>query len=289
MCLNRDLIPLLPVENTLFLLPELQSSRSDLKCGYHSIPMSGYSPATWLGTVLSNQDDRPEPVATDSSPHSKRRRLQPPTPEPPTAKAVDGTPITSGEERPTHQLPDTHEDSQTSHSNDHEQTVPIESSSPSPALPGEDNESDLSDDSWIDSADDERYRVKKCEFDMLDPFSSPSSLEALLKQIRQFSNGVGILPSSVRRRFNKLEDERMVWARQGSKSNKYYSKDREELGDIASPEEVRRIIFKMAQYSFIDNVRGLKANMDIGVNSRILSLAFDEPDGYLTLLNSLQM
>ncbi|KAL2689062.1 hypothetical protein Neosp_003113 [[Neocosmospora] mangrovei] len=248
--------------------------------------MSGHSATAWLDTVLSGRDDHPDSVTADSNPHSKRRRLQSPTSESPTAGTDDGAPVAFGLEAPTQHLPDTNEEPQTSHSSDHQQTTPIVSSL-SPALPREDDESDISDDSWIGSADDKRFRVKKREFDELDPFWSPSSLEALLKQIRKFSDGVGILPSSARRRFNKLKREEMEWARQGSKSNKHYSKDRESLGEIASPDEVGKIVFKSAQYSFVGDSRGWKANIDMGVNSRVLNMAFEEPG--ITMLNPLQM
>ncbi|KAI8722803.1 hypothetical protein NCS52_00425200 [Fusarium sp. LHS14.1] len=249
--------------------------------------MSGHSAAAWLDTVLSGRDSHPDSVTADSSPHSKRRRLQPPTPETPQARTDDGAPVASGVEAPTQHLPDTNEEPQTSHSSDHQQTTPIVSS-PSPAMPREDDESDISDDSWIGSADDKRFRVKKREFDELDPFSSPSSLEALLKQIRKFSDGVGILSSSAQRRFNKLKREEMEWARQGSKSNKHYSKERESLGKIPSPEEVISIVFKNAQYSFIEDDRGWRINMDMGVNNRVLSLAIEEPGGVM-MLNSLEI
>lgn len=128
--------------------------------------MSGHLATTWLDTVLSDRDNHPDPVVADSSPPPKRRRLQPSTPESPTARTDDGIPVASGIERPTHHLPDTHEEPQTgSHSNDREQTAPIESSSPSPTLPREDDESDLSDNSWIGSADDQWFRVKKRKSD----------------------------------------------------------------------------------------------------------------------------
>ncbi|EEU37318.1 uncharacterized protein NECHADRAFT_99841 [Fusarium vanettenii 77-13-4] len=252
-----------------------------------TIPMSGHSATAWLDTVLSGRDNHPDSVAADSSPHSKRRRLQPPTPETPQARTDDGTLIAPELEAPNQHLPDTHEEPQTSHSHDRQQTAPIDSSSPPPALPREDDESDISDDSWIVSADDQRFRVKKREIDMLDPV--PPSLEALLKKIREFSNGVGILPSSARRRFNKLKDKQMEWARHGSKSNKHYSKERQGLGEIVSLEEVRKIVFRNVHYSYIEDPHGWRANMDMGVNNRVLSLAFERPDGYCTMLNPLQI
>lgn len=81
----------------------------------------------------------------------------------------------------------------------------------------------------------------------------------------------------------------MEWARQGSKSNRYYSKERQDLGEIVSPEEVRKIVFKNTQYTHIEDSCGWRANMDMGVNSRVLALAFERPDGYLTMSNSLQI
>ncbi|UPK91328.1 hypothetical protein LCI18_002263 [Fusarium solani-melongenae] len=244
--------------------------------------MSGHLATTWFDTVLSDRDNHSVPVVADSSPPPKRRRLQPSTPESPTARTDDGTPVVSGTERPTHHLPDTHEEPQTSQCSDCQQIASREPSSPSPA-PSREDQPEISDEmSSIGSVDDDWFGVKERELDKLDPL--PPSLEALLKQIRQFSDGIGILPTSARRRFKNLDDNDMEWARQGSKSNKYYSKERQALGELVSPAEVRKIVNKQAEcYNIGYSMTGL----DMGVNSRVLDLAFERLDGYLTMSNSL--
>lgn len=244
--------------------------------------------SVWLDTVLSGRGNQPDPVAPDPSPLSKRPRLQPPTPDSPREATEDGIPVTSGLQRPTQRLSETRERPQTSHSNGREQTARRGSSPPPIALSGRDDEPEMSDEtSATGSKDGDWYGVEECELDKLDPL--PPSLDSLLKQIRQFSDGIGILPTSDRRYFNKLDDKDTKWARQGHKSSKFYSKERQTFGQILPPEELRKIVSKRSECDVIRDPDSKMASLDMGVNSRVLDLAFEQSDGSLTRSNSLWM
>ncbi|KAF4461297.1 hypothetical protein FALBO_11912 [Fusarium albosuccineum] len=243
--------------------------------------MSARGVSTWLDTILSDRD----PAEAGEGPDPKRRQLHAPTPESSVTRAVDdATPAASGAERLSELAEVADETSQTCPSIEREQTAPRESGS-SPA-------SHIQDDASCSSGttcsgfsgyqEHDWYGVKEGELSELDPL--PPVLETLLKQIQRFSDGVGILPYSARRRFSKLGDEDMEWAK-GAKSSKHYSKEREALGEIPSPDNVRKIVAKHAEYcQFMTKSKKLR---NISVNSRVLDLALERADGYLSLVNSL--
>ncbi|KAF4985766.1 hypothetical protein FDECE_16325 [Fusarium decemcellulare] len=240
--------------------------------------MSARGVSTWLDTILSDRD----PAAADAGPDPKRRQLHPPTPESSVTRAVDDTaPAASGAKRLSELAEVADETSQTCPSIEREQTAPRESSScPAPHI--QDDASCSSGTTYSGGfGEEDRYGVKEGELSELDPL--PPVLETLLKQIQRFSDGVGILPYSARRRFGKLDDEDMEWAK-GAKSSKHYSKEREALGEIPSPDDLRKIV---AKHMECRKLTKSKSHRDISVDSRVLDLALERSDGYLSLVNSL--
>ncbi|KAH8656785.1 hypothetical protein BGZ61DRAFT_540761 [Ilyonectria robusta] len=72
----------------------------------------------------------------------------------------------------------------------------------------------------------------------------------------------------------------MEWAR----NNRHYAKERQAIGEIASPDDVRKVVYKAAECS---DIRAPNANWDVAVNSRVLDMALERADGYPCLVNSM--
>ncbi|EXK76784.1 hypothetical protein FOQG_18478 [Fusarium oxysporum f. sp. raphani 54005] len=106
----------------------------------------------------------------------------------------------------------------------------------------------------------------------------PPSLEALLERIDVFAYAEGILPLASQAMLEMLDAEEywdMKWARLGPRSNKHYSPDRDALGCTPMPDAVRQIVSQAAECSENNHP---EVNWNISVHSRVLDMAF-EPSG----------
>ncbi|KAI3571101.1 hypothetical protein IWW34DRAFT_639902 [Fusarium oxysporum f. sp. albedinis] len=106
----------------------------------------------------------------------------------------------------------------------------------------------------------------------------PPSLEALLERIDVFAYAEGILPIASQAMLEMLDAEEywdMKWARLGPRSNKHYSPDRDALGCTPMPDAVRQIVSQAAECSENNHP---EVNWNISVHSRVLDMAF-EPSG----------
>lgn len=217
--------------------------------------MASRQVSSWLDTILSDCDDQPKSVSGIPNPSRKRRRLEPPTPESSARQANDNV---------TPQAP---------HSNEREQTPRDEPrSSPRLSQPLDDESSGSEETCLLGLYGQvhDWYGVKDRELSEFNPL--PPSLQLLLEQIKWFGNGEGILTKSARRRFKRFNDLDMEWAR----NNRHYAKERQAIWEIASPDDVRKVVCKAAECS---DFQTPDANWDVAVNSKVLDMALERANG----------
>lgn len=137
----------------------------------------------------------------------------------------------------------------------------------------------------LNALERDEHGLKPRELSTFHP--QPPSLEALLEKVEVFAYAECILPTAARATFDMLDDEvywDMKWARQGPRSNKHYSMEREALGDIPSPDAVRKLVSRAAECSANGHP---EVNWNIAVHSRVLEMALESSDRQACLVNSM--
>lgn len=245
----------------------------------------------WLATIPSNSEKRPISATRDPSLSRKRRRLQPPTPEPSITKSLDDA--MSAPPRPgspsKRPIDPSDETPKASRSNKRGRTPRSESSCSLPASQSQYYTSTRSGQSSplrdLNALERDEHGLKPRELSTFHP--QPPSLEALLEKVEVFAYAECILPTAARATFDMLDDEvywDMKWARQGPRSNKHYSMEREALGDIPSPDAVRKLVSRAAECSANGHP---EVNWNIAVHSRVLEMALESSDRQACLVNSM--
>ncbi|KAF4451960.1 hypothetical protein F53441_5136 [Fusarium austroafricanum] len=101
----------------------------------------------------------------------------------------------------------------------------------------------------------------------------PPSLEALLDQIDLALSGFGLLPSSQRSTLDQLDEEtysNFKWTKQPILSNFLFSEQRDQLGETPPPEIVHRILHQAA---YCNSKNCSEADWNMEVHHRVLEAA----------------
>ncbi|KAF4985138.1 hypothetical protein FDECE_16789 [Fusarium decemcellulare] len=243
---------------------------------------------SWLSTIPI--DARHFAVAApddnDQSLPRKRRRFEPPTPDPSDgAMSRPGSPT----KRPIDSSNNDDLTPKPLRNKKAKSTPRSESSCSLPASQSQYYASTRSGQSsplrHLNALEHDEHGLKPRELSTFHP--QPPSLEALLDKIDGPAYANEILPSSSRTTFEMLDGDQywdMKWARQGPRSDKHYSPHRETLGHVPSPDAVQKIVAKAAECSANGHP---EVNWNIDVHSRVLEMAFEPGNGVAGLISSM--
>ncbi|KAF4956542.1 hypothetical protein FSARC_11544 [Fusarium sarcochroum] len=111
--------------------------------------------------------------------------------------------------------------------------------------------------------------------------STEPSLETLTETIHQIRAGIGILPCSGRRTINELKKTEPYrdwnWAQHKSASDKYFSTQRDDLGDTPPSGTVHKIL---SQAAFCESSGASQADWNVEVIHRILDVSLRPANGW---------